>query len=154
MDSKALTTASALSYIPTRERSRHFMMPELVNEKDVHWVAIAFMNAVNAGAETANRFLPHISRALIYTNKWILARNTLTRVVRLWRSKDNRSFHQNLSRDNIIQAEWPAQLYTAPELYTEMQTKDKPDNITAIGATDDETKINNKLGGDPGGTRG
>ena len=112
------------------------------------------MEAVKAGAETANRFLPHISRALKYTNKWILARNILARMARFWRSKDNRSFHQNLSRDNIIQAEWPAQLYTAPELYTEMQTKDKPDNITATGATDDEIKINNKQGGDPGGTRG
>ena len=83
------------------------------------------MNAVNAGAEAANRFLPHISQALNFTNKWSLAHNTLTRVVRLWRSQDNRSFHQN-----------------------------KPDNITAIGATDDKIKINNKLGGDPGGTRG
>ena len=35
-----------------------------------------------------------------------------------------------------------------------MQTKDKPDNITATEATDDETKINSKLGRDPGGTRG
>ena len=32
MDSKTLTTTSALSYIPTRERSRHFMMPEPVDE--------------------------------------------------------------------------------------------------------------------------
>ena len=63
------------------------------------------MNAVNAGAEAANSFLPHISRALNYTNKWSLAHNTLTRVVRLWRSQDNRSFHQNLSRNNTIQAE-------------------------------------------------
>ena len=81
------------------------MMPEPVDEKDIHWVDIAFMNAVNAGAEAANRFLPHISRALNYTNKWSLAHNTLTRVVRLWRSQDNRSFHQNLSRNNTIQAE-------------------------------------------------
>ena len=36
MDSKTLTTASALSYIPTRERSRHFLLPELIDEKDVH----------------------------------------------------------------------------------------------------------------------
>ena len=112
------------------------------------------MNAVNAGAEAANRFLPHISRALIYTNKWILSRNTLTRVVRLWRSKDNRSFHQNLSRDNIIQAEWPAQLLKTPEIYTEMQSKDKLDNITATGATDDKIKAINKQRGDPEGTRG
>ena len=112
------------------------------------------MEAVKAGAETANRFLPHISRALKYTNKWILARNILARMARFWRSKDDRSVHLNLSRDNIVQAEWLAQLFTMPELYTEMQTKDKPDNITATGATDDEIKINNKQGGDPGGTRG
>ena len=63
------------------------------------------MEAVKAGAEIANRFLPHISRALKYTNKWILARNILARMARFWRSKDNRSFHQNLSRDNTIQGE-------------------------------------------------
>ena len=124
MDSEAQVNAIALAHIPIKERSRLLMLPELVDESDVHWAAIAFMKAVKAGPETVNGFLPHVSRALDYTNKWILARNILARMVSFWRSRDAQSVHQNLSRENIVQAEWLAQLFTMPELYSEMLSKD------------------------------
>ena len=131
MESEAQVNAVALHYVPEEERNQ-FMLPTLVQEDEISWVIIAYVKAVKLDPKLLPGIMFMVENRLHYTNKWIFARNVIARLIRFWRTRSTDSstnnvpshpFHKNLTREDISQAEWLAQLTAMPQLVAE--TKDK-----------------------------
>ena len=132
MESEAQVNLAAFQHIPEAERSSQFMMPALLKDDEINWITISYVKSVNIDPKLLPELMFMVKNRLHYTNKWIFARNVIARLIRFWRVRSSHKetgnvpshpFYQNLSRKDISQAEWLAQLTAMPQLVAE--TKDK-----------------------------
>ena len=85
------------------------------------------INKIKAG--TAPPPLSKVLEVLHYSDKWLLVRNILARVVRMWRYENRSQAYADLELEDIKVAEWLAALASQVELWHDMQVNNSQQSL-------------------------
>ena len=102
-----------ISKLPPEEKAKRFTEHGDVDSNTV------MINKIKAG--TAPPPLSKVLEVLHYSDKWLLVRNILARVVRMWRYENRSQAYADLKLEDIKVAKWLAALASQVELWHDMQ---------------------------------
>ena len=102
-----------ISKLPPEEKAKRFLEPGAVD-----------INVVLANKVKAGKAAPPLSKVLDVLNcsdKWLQVRNTLARLVRMWRYQNRAQAYADIELEDLKVAEWLAALASQVELWLEMK---------------------------------
>ena len=114
-----------ISKIPPEEKSKKFMEP---SGDEINCVTLAHHLTVY---HTQHRvaFLTKVSLIMEKKDSWTFARNTVARLLRIYRYRETPETRAELTKEDLVHAEWLAQLATMAELWKDL---DKKNNLASL----------------------
>ena len=108
-----------ISKIPPEEKSKKFLEP---SGEEINCITLAHHLTV-FHTQHQSAFLGKVTDILNHRDSWVFARNTIARLVRIARSGDRQQGAGEITKDDLVHAEWLAQLVSMAELWKDLRKK-------------------------------
>ena len=106
-----------ISKLPPEEKAKRFLENNLTAD------ASNALQALHVKAEEVPDVLAKVKEVLAYSDQWLLVRNILARLVRMYRNKNRAEAYATLELNDIKAAEWLAAIASQVELWQDLKKK-------------------------------